>query len=157
MHKSLKAIQKRHTHIGNEFEFLFVIEPAMNWFNMIQLKISDHLFKRVSNTIGHHFFIPMFLQMIKSKRGTHNKLIFMLLKFTVDKARAYSLAFRLWNMDKCITVAFNIWFPFQIISWFEYHRNHEPKPIDPEVWNKFDAFETEFFKVDSKYYTFPTI
>ena len=42
------------------------------------------------------------------EKEAHNKFTFMLLKFTVDKGRAFSLSFRLWNMDKCITVACNI-------------------------------------------------
>ena len=44
--------------------------------------------------------IPMLLKMIKLKRGSYDKLISMLLKFIADREHAFSLAFRLSNLDR---------------------------------------------------------
>ena len=41
----------------------------------------------------------MFLKLVKSKRGTYDKLISMLLRFIADKGPDFSLAFRILNVD----------------------------------------------------------
>ena len=53
--------------------------------------------------MGHPFLmIPIHLKLIKSKKGTNNRLILsMLLRFNLaDKGRAFSLGLRLLNVDR---------------------------------------------------------